>query len=378
MSSTRNSTRAMNFGAGPGTLPLPALELAAAEMCDFGGTGMSILEHSHRGATYDAVHAETKALFRAVLNLPDSHEVLFLHGGASLQFAALPLQFLPSGGEAHYVVQGTWGEKAFSEAVSVANLLGGGAKVSATVAEKDAAGAYPRVVRGADIHLPERCSYLHITSNETIHGLQYGHAEPLPLGRPDVPLICDMSSDFLWRPMDLTPFSFVYAGAQKNVGPSGLCVAVVDKAFIAKGRKDLPTALRYDVAMEQDSRTNTPAVFSIYMVRNVLRWLVDEGGTAELGRRNDQKGQMLYGAIERHRDLYRCPVEAGSRSYMNAVFRLPTPELEKAFLKGAEARNMMGLKGHRSVGGIRVSLYNAVPLSWVEALVTYMDEFARS
>ena len=370
--------RVMNFGAGPGTLPLPALELAAAEMCDFGDTGMSILEHSHRGATYDAVHAEAKALFVKVLKLPDSHEVLFLHGGASLQFAALPLQFLPPGGEAHYVVQGTWGEKAFSEAVSVAGLIGGGAKVSATVAEKDSGGAYPRVVRGQDISIPERCAYLHITSNETIHGLQYGHAEPLPLGRAGVPLICDMSSDFLWRPVDVSPFAFAYAGAQKNVGPSGLCVAIANKAFIATGRKDLPTALRYDVTMEQDSRTNTPAVFSIYMVRNVLRWLVEEGGTEELGRRNKRKGEALYGAVERHPKMYRCPVESGSRSYMNAVFRLPTPELEKAFLTGAEARDMFGLKGHRSVGGIRVSMYNAVPVAWVEALVSYMDEFART
>lgn len=370
--------RVMNFGAGPGTLPLPALELAAAEMCDFGSTGMSILEHSHRGSTYDAVHAETKALFAKLLNLPASHEVLFLHGGASLQFAALPLQFLPPGGEAHYVVQGTWGEKAFSEAASIASLVGGGAKVSATVAEKDAGGAYPRVVRGADIAIPERCAYLHITSNETIHGLQYGHAEPLPLGKAGVPLVCDMSSDFLWRPLDVSPFSFIYAGAQKNVGPSGLCVAIVDKSFIAKGRKDLPSALRYDVAMEQDSRTNTPAVFSIYMVRNVLRWLESEGGTEELGRRNEKKGKLLYEAVDRHADMYRCPVDPGSRSYMNAVFRLPTPELEKAFLKGAEAREMFGLKGHRSVGGIRVSMYNAVPVAWVEALASYMDAFAQS
>lgn len=347
-------------------------------MCDFGGTGMSILEHSHRGSTYDAVHAETKALFAKVLDLPDTHEVLFLHGGASLQFAALPMAFLPAGGEAHYVVQGTWGEKALSEAVSVAKLLGGGARVSSSVAEKDAGGAYTEVVRGGDIALPASCAYLHLTSNETIHGLQYGHDEPLPLGRPDVPLVCDMSSDFLWRPIDVRPFSFIYAGAQKNVGPSGLCVAIVKKSFIAGGRKDLPTALRYDVAMEQDSRTNTPAVFSVYLVRNVLRWLVDEGGTEEMARRNQKKGEALYAAVMRHPDLYRCPVRPGSRSYMNAVFRLPSPEIEKAFLEGAKAKGMHGLKGHRSVGGIRVSMYNAVPLSWVEALCDYMDSFAKT
>lgn len=366
----------MNFGAGPGCLPTEALALARDELLDFQATGMSIMEHSHRGSTYDAVHREAEALLRELTGLGSDHEVLFLQGGASMQFAQVPMAFLRVGTRAAYAVDGVWAEKALKEATTVA--AGVGAEVSLANPRPPAGRAY----RPSDVRVPEDAAYLHVTSNETIDGIQHGAGEGVqladafaPVGE-GAPLVCDMSSDFLWRPVDLSRFALVYAGAQKNVGPSGLCVVIVRRDFLATARTDLPTMLRYDVAAKERSMPNTPPTFAIYMMRNVLSWCKGQGGLGEMERRNREKARLVYGAIDAHPDVFSCPVEPGARSHMNVVFHLANGALETRFVEEAKARGMVGLKGHRSVGGMRASLYNAVPVEWARTLADFMHGFA--
>lgn len=384
--------RVLNFSGGPAALPLPALERARAELLDFAGTGMSVMEQSHRGKAYDAVHEEALALVREVAALPTTHDVLFLQGGASMQFAQVPLAFLKPGSSADYVVQGVWGEKALGEAEVVGKLVGARVRVAATTGVStdgtDGTGGkrgkggkvnYTRAPWPAEVPIDPSAAYVHVTSNETIHGIQFEGAPGGP-AMPEtggVPLVCDMSSDFLWRPIDFSRFAFVYAGAQKNVGPSGLVLVIAAKDFIAHGRKDIPKIFRYDIAAENKSLYNTPATFSIYLLRNVLSWLKSEGGLATFEARNREKARLVYAAIDDAGPVYRCPVEKPSRSMMNAVFRLPTEELDAAFVAEAKERGMVGLKGHRSVGGIRASLYNAVDLPAVQTLVEFMADFAK-
>jgi phosphoserine aminotransferase len=359
----------MNFNAGPATLPLPALERAREELLDFAGTGISVMEHSHRGKDYERVHDEAMALLRALLSLPDGHDVLFLQGGASLEFARVPMSFLPPGASADYVVTGAWGEKALSEAKAWAGVAGAQVRVAAS----SKALGYTRVIRPDEASLDDRAAYVHLTTNETIHGVQY-----LEIPRfGDRPLVADMSSDFLWRPIDVSRFAFVYAGAQKNIGPSGVLVVLARHEFLEGGRRDLPKILQYRSHAEARSLLNTPPTFGIYLVRNVLDWLKQTGGLEAAERRNRAKAADLYAAVDRHVDFYRCPVERGSRSVMNAVFRLPSEELEKRFVEDAAKSGMIGLKGHRSVGGIRVSLYNAVEPEWVSALASFMNDFVK-
>jgi phosphoserine aminotransferase len=366
----------MNFGAGPGTLPLAALERAQREFIDIEGTGMSVLEHSHRGSTYEKIHLEALALVRELGAVPESHEILLLQGGATMQFGMIPMNFLRAGDAATYAVSGTWGEKALEDAKTVAQDRGAKVLEASTAAAK---GCYTRAASQADLGSTAGQRYVHITSNETIHGIQMGSAEaPFPSIATGGHLICDMSSDFLSRKADLAPFSLVYAGAQKNVGPSGLCVVIIRKDLLAESNPKLPSMLRYDVAAKGGSMHNTPPTFAVYLMRNVLLWLKGEGGAAALGERNAKKAACIYGVINAHPALYACPVEVASRSQMNVIFRLPSEELEKQFLKGAEERKMHGLKGHRSVGGMRVSLYNAVPMEWCEALAEYMATFAKT
>jgi phosphoserine aminotransferase len=367
--------RVMNFNSGPATLPLPALERAQAELLDFAGTGMSVMEHSHRGKDYEGVHHEAATLLRELVGIGDDWHVLFLQGGATMQFAQVPFNLLPEGGVADYVVNGIWGEKAASEADATARLRGGRVAVIANTARDK---TYRRVARQDELVRTPSAAYVHFTSNETIHGVQYAPAEGQRF--PDfgpAPWVCDMSSDFMWRPTDLSPFGLVYAGAQKNIGPSGLCVVLAKKELVARGRTDLPKILRYDVAADNDSMFNTPPTFSVYLVRNVLAWTKAEGGLAEMERRNREKARLLYGALDASPHLYACPVEPESRSTMNAVFRLPNAELEAAFVREAREAGMVGVKGHRIVGGMRISLYNAVPVAWIEALVSFMRDFAR-
>lgn len=367
--------RVMNFGAGPGALPLAALREAQDELLDFNGVGASVMEISHRSKPYDALHAEVLASLRTLLRLPDSHTVLLLQGGASAHFAQIPLVFLPKGARAGYVVNGTWGRKALSEASKIPAMGGGEAFLLAS--SEDAAHNAVRVVRADEVHADQALAYVHYTSNETIHGIEYGVSVERPLFEAgDVPVVCDVSSNFLSRPTDFSSCAFAYAGAQKNAGPSGLVIAIVDKSFLDRGRRDLPNILRYDVQLKEDSRLNTPPTFSVYMLRNVLRWIEREGGLAAMEARNVHKAAAIYQALDVAGAFYDAPVERESRSRMNVVFRLRTPALEAAFLEGTKAAGMMGLAGHRQVGGIRVSLYNAIEPAWADALAQFIGEFA--
>jgi phosphoserine aminotransferase len=353
--------RVFNFNAGPAALPLPVLEEAQRELVDFQGTGMSIMEHSHRGAAYDRVHNEALSLMRELLAVPESHDILFLQGGASTQFAMVPLNFLRPGASADYVVTGGWGRKAFEEAERV-----GKARLAYDGLD---AGAYRSIPERVDYD--DRAAYVHITSNNTLEGTQY-HAFP----ETRAPLVADMCSDLLWRPIDVSRFALIYAGAQKNIGPSGISVVIVAKDFLAQARTDLPNVLRYAIFAKENSLYNTPPTFAVYLTRGVLAWTKHEGGLVAIEKRNREKAALVYAAMDAAPALFSSPVEKTSRSIMTVVFRLPTAELEKEFLVGAEAAGMVGLKGHRSTGGVRASLYNAVPLAAAEALAQYMTEFA--
>lgn len=369
------TTRVMNFGSGPGALPLPALRAAQEELLDVEGSGMSILEHSHRGAVYDRVHEETRALFRKLLALPSSHDVLFFQGGASEQFATVPMNFLGRGDRAGFAVHGMWGEKAADEAAIWAASCGAEAPAVATSREGT---RYLRAPSAAELaSLPPGLRYLHTTSNETIHGVQWTAAQIAAAAPAGVPLICDMSSDFLSQPTDLTPFVLSYAGAQKNVGPSGLVVSIVDVEFVKQCRKDLPRIFRYDLALKERSLVNTPPAFSVYLARNVLRWLDAEGGLAAIGEQNRKKAKLVYDALEQCGGFYTVPVTPAARSQMNVVFGLPNAQLEMRFLAEAKQHQMVGLAGHRAVGGMRAALYNAVPLAWAEALAGFLVDFAK-
>jgi phosphoserine aminotransferase len=358
--------RVINFNAGPAGLPLPALERARDELLDFQGSGMSVMEHSHRGREYEAVHQEAISLLTELLGIPETHQVLFLTGGASQQFAQVPMNFLHPGTGADYLLTGGWSEKAYEEA----RLLGQ-ARVAASAALPDK--RYVRVLRQDEPRLDSRAAYVHMTTNNTLFGTQWHHLPEVG----DVPLVADMSSDFMWKPVDVRRFAFIYAGAQKNLGPSGVLVAVARRDFIARGRKDIPKIFRYSTHAENDSLYNTPPTFAIYLCRNVLAWMKEVGGLEQLEKWNREKGALLYGCLDTHAGFFQAPVERESRSYMNVVFRLPSPELEERFVAEAKQAGMVGLKGHRSVGGIRVSIYNAVSVEDVEVLVSLMGEFVR-
>jgi phosphoserine aminotransferase len=371
--------RTMNFNAGPAALPLPALERARAELVDFAGSGMSVMDHSHRGKEYEKVHDEAIALVRELLDVPAAYEVLFLQGGASQLFAQVPMNLLDDGGVADYVLTGAWGEKALSEAKIVAALYGAEARVACTTGTGEGKErSYVRAPTPPEVNATPHAAYLHVTSNETIHGVEFevDPARPFPAS-PGVPLVADMSSDFLWRRFDVSRFGLVYAGAQKNIGPSGVVVAIASKDLIARGRKDIPKIFQLRTAAENRSLYNTPPTFGIYMIRNVLAWLKETGGLAAMEKRNREKAARLYALIDANASFYRCPVERQSRSVMNVVFRLPSEQQEEAFVAEARKHGMVGLKGHRSVGGIRVSAYNAVEPAWIDALCAFMREFAR-
>ncbi|HET8538926.1 MAG TPA: 3-phosphoserine/phosphohydroxythreonine transaminase [Anaeromyxobacter sp.] len=372
-------SRVMNFNAGPAALPLPALERARDELVDFAGSGMSVMEHSHRGKEYEKVHDEAIALLRELLGIPAGHEVLFLQGGASQMFAQIPMNLLGEGDVADHVVTGAWSEKALSEAKIVAALVGADVRVACTTGHGDGKEkSYVRVPQPSEVNATPRAAYLHVTSNETIHGVEYevDPSRPFP-GGAGAPLVADMSSDFLWRKLDVSRFGLVYAGAQKNIGPSGVVVVIASKALVEKGRKDIPKIFQLRTAVENRSLYNTPPTFGIYMIRNVLAWVKDQGGLDAMEKRNRAKAAKLYATLDAHASFYRCPVEKQSRSVMNVVFRLPSEAQEEAFVAEAKKRGMVGLKGHRSVGGIRVSTYNAVEPAWVDALCSFMTEFTK-
>lgn len=353
-----------NFNAGPAVLPRAVLERARAELLDYQGRGMSILEMSHRSKEYEAVNASAEARFKGLLGLGEGYRVLFMQGGASAQFALVALNFLPPGAAADYVLSGAWGEKAVEEARRV-----GQAHVAATSAE----GGFRAVPSPADVRLSERPAYVHITSNETIQGVQW---PALPdLG--DAPLVADMSSDILSRPFDASRFALIYAGAQKNIGPAGVTAVVIRESFMARARAELPAIFSYKTYAKNSSLYNTPPVFAVYMLDLVLGWIEGQGGLAAMAARNAAKAALVYGAIDRSGGFYRGHAEPDSRSQMNVTFRLPEEGLEKQFVAEAQAQGMVGLAGHRSVGGIRASLYNALEPASCAALAEFMDEFAR-
>lgn len=354
--------RVHNFSAGPAALPRPALERAQHELFDFAGTGVSVMEISHRTREFEALNREAQSLLRELMNVPRNYKILFLQGGASLQFGMVPMNLL-AGKSADYILTGVWGEKAHKEAKRF-----GTARVAATTAPTN----HDRIPSQQELQLDSAAQYVHITTNNTISGTQW-HYIP-ETGK--VPLIADMSSDILSRPVDVSRYALIYAGAQKNMGIAGLTAVIIREDLLERCPSDLTSMLNYRIHSENDSLYNTIPTFAVYMTRNVLEWLKAIGGLSEIERINRAKATLLYDCIERHPKLYDGHAVAAARSLMNVTFRLPTPELEKKFLAGCAERNMMGVRGHRLVGGCRASIYNAVPIDSVRALVTYMDEFA--
>ncbi|HNN97260.1 MAG TPA: 3-phosphoserine/phosphohydroxythreonine transaminase [Pseudomonadota bacterium] len=361
--------RIYNFSAGPGVLPEEVLLEARDNLLSLGKTGIGILEISHRSKEFEAILAETEANLRTLLSVPRDMRVLFLQGGASLQFSMVPMNLLLPGATADYIVTGEWGRRAVVEARRIP-----GAHVH--IAASTESEGFCRVPSDAELALSATPAYVHYTTNNTIFGTQYAHI-------PDVggrPLVADMSSDFLSRPTDISRYSLVYAGAQKNAGPAGVTVVLLREEILptdATLQAGLPMLLNYRTHIEHGSLYNTPAVFAIYITHLVLRWLIRGGGLPAMARRNLEKAHLVYGAIDAAPGFYRGHAKADSRSLMNITFRLPTPALEDEFVKGAKAQGLDGLKGHRSVGGIRASVYNAFPLSGAQCLAQYMAEFAR-
>ncbi|HEY2735858.1 MAG TPA: 3-phosphoserine/phosphohydroxythreonine transaminase [Polyangiales bacterium] len=358
--------RVINFNAGPGALPLSALERAQCELLDFEATGMSIMEHSHRGEDYQRVHFEALSLIAELLAVPDTHQVLLLPGGARMQFAMLPMNLRTDRHAGDYVITGLWAKVAYEEARTV-----GSPSIACDVGVD---GQYDRVPNQAELRLSSDAPYVHITSNNTLYGTQFQ-------SYPDtgaIPLVADMTSDLLWRPLDVAKFGAIYAGAQKNIGPAGVSVVVMRNDLIERGRRDIPMFFRYVAHAHENSLYNTAPTFPIYMVRNVLQWLKELGGLAAIEQRNRVKAARLYEVIDASDGFYRSAIEKDSRSIMNVVFRLSSDTLDQRFIRAAHAAGMVGLKGHRLVGGIRASIYNAVSVESVETLAQFMQHFQRA
>lgn len=346
-----------NFSAGPAILPQTAIDASIEALKNFSGTGLSLIEISHRSKEYEAVVAEATQLVKEILNLGADYEVMFLQGGASLQFDMIPMNFLPKDGYAAYVNTGVWAGRAIKEAKMMGNV-----KVLATSEDKN----FNYIPK--DYTIPSDAAYFHCTSNNTIYGTEMFSFPECP-----VPLICDMSSDIFSRPFDASKFDMIYAGAQKNMGPAGTTLVIIKKSLMEKANAGVPTMLNYKVHADNGSMYNTPSVFAIFVCMHTLRW-VKSLGLEAMEQRNKAKADLLYAEIDRN-PLFTGTVVPEDRSRMNVNFVLTRPELEDAFLKFCKERNLSGLKGHRSVGGLRASLYNALELESVKALVTAMQEF---
>ncbi|NRD76850.1 3-phosphoserine/phosphohydroxythreonine transaminase [Bacillus sp. BRMEA1] len=357
--------RAYNFNAGPSALPLDVLKKAQEELVDFRGTGMSVMELSHRSAAYEEVHNQAIALLKELLSIPDNYEVLFLQGGASLQFSMIPMNFLKPEQKAAYVMTGSWSEKAFAEA----KLFGNPYHSAST---KD--GQYRQIPKFEELQYNTDDAYVHLTSNNTIYGTQWKDF-PVIEG---VPLIGDMSSDILSRPFDVSKFALIYAGAQKNLGPSGVTVAIIRKDLLEKANTNIPTMLKYSTHAKNNSLYNTPPTFGIYMLGEVLNWVKGLGGIHEITKRNEEKAKLIYDAIDLSNGFYNGHAEKDSRSLMNITFRLKDEELEKKFLAEAKKEGFIGVNGHRSVGGCRASTYNAVPYETCKAFSEFMVQFQQT
>ncbi len=356
--------RIFNFNAGPSALPLSVLEQARDQFVEFAGSGMSILEVSHRAKDYEGVHNRAKALVQELLGLSDRYEVLFLGGGATLQFSMVPMNLLAGGKTCDFTVTGAWAKKAYADSKLIGNV---------NVVYDGKADNYLNLPNPADVKVNPATTYLHITSNETIGGVQW----PSFPDTGDVPIVADMSSDFLSRRVPVEKFGLIYAGAQKNVGPAGLAVVIIRKDLLERCPDNLTAYLNYKTHAKENSLYNTPPVYAIYITSLVLEWLKGLGGLPAAERMADERAGLIYGMMDKHAGYYRCPVPAHCRSKMNIVFRLPSEELEQKFIKEATAAGMGGLKGHRSVGGCRASVYNAMPIEGAKALADFMDAFAR-
>jgi len=356
--------RVFNFAAGPATMPLEVLEQARAELSDWRGSGMSVMEVSHRSRAFIATAEEAEQRLRRLLAIPQNYRVLFLQGGATLQFAAIPLNLARPDSRVDYLNTGAWSKKAIAEGRRFASGL-------AVIADQ-AASRYTTVPAAAALAVRPDAAYLHYTVNETIGGVEFPY---IPAGGA-VPLVADMSSTLLSRPLAVERFGLIYAGAQKNIGPAGLTLVIVREDLLGRAREGTPAVLDYEQQAAEHSMLNTPPTFAWYMAGLVFRWLEEQGGLEAMARVNQAKAQLLYQAIDAS-GFYLSPVARDCRSWMNVPFTLKEPELDESFLAGARAAGLQNLEGHRSVGGMRASLYNAMPLAGVEALVAFMAEFER-
>jgi phosphoserine aminotransferase len=356
--------RVYNFSAGPAALPEPVLRRAADEMLDWHGSGMSVMEMSHRGSEFIAIHARAEADLRELLSIPRDYKVLFLQGGAAAQFAAVPMNLLRGKKAADYVNTGEWSKKAIAEAKKYC-------RVNIAASSQDR--SFTCVPPQSEWRLDPEAAYVHITSNETIGGVEF-HRIP---DTGEVPLVADASSHLLARPLDVSRFGLIYAGAQKNIGPAGLTIVIVREDLIGEALPITPTIFDYRIQADNDSMINTPPTYAVYMAGLVFEWLKGLGGLARMAERNRAKAALIYDYLDQT-EFYNSPVAREDRSIMNVPFTLRSAKLDQAFLEGAQATGLVQLKGHRSVGGMRASIYNAMPIEGVQALVSYMREFERT
>jgi len=358
------ATRIFNFSAGPAVLPMPVLEQAQRELVSLPGVGMSVMEISHRSKTFEDLLGTAIADLRELAGIPGNYRVLMLQGGATLQFSMVPMNLLGAGQTADYVDTGSWAEKAAKEAARVGTV-----KITGSTKND----GYSRIPSASELAFTPGAAYVHITTNNTIEGTEW---RSLPDVAADVPLVADASSDILSGPIDVARFGLIYAGAQKNLGPSGVTLVIVREDLLSRSKSDLPVMLNYKVQADNNSLYNTPNTFGIYILGLTMKWLKSLGGLAAIARINERKAAKLYAEIDRT-GFYRGTAQAASRSLMNVTFRLRTEELEKMFEKEATSAGLDGLKGHRSVGGMRASIYNAFPEEGVDALIDFMKEFER-
>lgn len=359
------SSRVHNFGAGPGVLPEDVLRDAQQDILDIGGSGIGIMEHSHRGKLFDRIIQEAEADCRTLAGIPDGFQVLFLQGGASHQFAMIPMNLLAAGQTADFLVTGVWSQKALTEAKGIG---------STHVAVTGEPSGFTKIPDVSEISWSASPAFAHLTTNNTIYGTQWTAEPPVPSG---VPLIADTSSDIFSRPMDVSKYALIYAGAQKNLGPSGVTLVIIRDDLVERGATDIPVILQYRTHAKERSLYNTPSTFGIYMMGKVFKWILAGGGLAAMQQRNEEKAALLYDCLDAS-GFYRTVVDPGSRSRMNVVFRSPSDEMDAQFIGEATKAGLEGLKGHRSAGGMRASIYNACPRASVEALVEFMKEFERT
>ncbi len=356
--------RVFNFSAGPSMLPLPVLEKAASELVCYGDSGMSVMEMSHRSPVYEEIIADAQAKLRTLMNIPDNYKVLFLQGGASTQFASVPLNLLNGSGKADYIVSGQFSKKAYDEAQKYGD-------VKAIASSKDKNFTYIPQITREDIR-PD-ADYVHICFNNTIYGTKFNYIPDTG----DIPLVADLSSCIISEPVDVSKFGVIYAGAQKNMAPAGLTVVIVREDLLGKARPETPVMLDWKTMADNDSMYNTPPCYAIYMAKLVYEWILDMGGLDAMKEYNVKKAAVLYNYLD-NQDYYIAPVEKEYRSMMNVTFVTGDETLDKKFAKEADAAGIKNIKGHRSVGGMRASIYNAMPIEGVEALVKFMDDFAKN